>query len=182
MTNIRRYQTPANPALGETMLHEPRDFGRGFDSERKPDQQRTNALRQALADFGIVDIGAFLGQLDAKNLPPQLVQTNFPQFIAAVATPVLLIPKNIRRRSFQVNNFASLGDIVFSYDAPMQMATIAGTALFAGTPVPQKTYFQESNGSVSINDIWVVCNDPNATYPVPVWGVEGTLSLAGNPR
>jgi hypothetical protein len=93
-----------------------------------------------------------------------------------------LIDKNLRRQAWQVSNFMlGGGDIVYSFDSPKQVGiTAGGVPIFAGISLAIGESDEETNGSVTINDIWVTCNDSTATFPIFVLGYEGILSLAGN--
>lgn len=178
---IVRLQLPTNPKGVDQRYWEPRKFGPGFSPQGQPQQARNALLLQQLDQEGIVDLGAYLDFLHAENRPPQLVEASFPNFIAAVGVPVLLIPKNDHRMGWRVSNFVGTSTILYSFDAPLPMGLVAaGVTLFAGIPIIASSSDDENNGSVSINDIWVMCNDPNAAYPIPVLGYEATVSLAGN--
>jgi len=177
MTAFRRVPTPDNPIIGNPSQRNPTGYGRGSSPRIQDDEMSTALLRQALEE-GIVPIDQILARLDARNQPPQLTQGKYLKFITAAATPVLLIPRNKRRQSLSISNFTDNGDIVMSYDFPDEFGQVyAGNLIPASTPP-----FVETNGSVSMNDIYVVCNDTQATFPIPVLGYEGCLSLTGNPR
>lgn len=171
------YPAPTNQRITSNLEHDFRDFGPGFDPNAQPDEFEVAKLRKDIRARGIIDIGAYLDYLAATNMPPQLVQGPFPQNITAPGQPVLLIPKNRRRQSWRVSNWTNAGVILYSFGYPISFGN-----LFAGIPVPAQDSDEELNGSVSINDIWIWTNDPQAalTYPIPVLGYEGGLSIAGN--
>src|ERR1700677_514158 len=100
-----RVDVPANPAIGDNLAHDPRDFGAGFDKSRYPDQARLWELRKNVIRNGIADIGSFLDYLDARNLPPQIVKASRVAMITGTGLPVKLIDKNLRRQAWQVSNF-----------------------------------------------------------------------------
>src|SRR5262249_6310977 len=109
---------------------------------------------------------------------PQLIQASFYAVIPAygVSHAQLLIPKNPLRWSFLVANYRLRNLVLFSFDMPI--GDPDGGDLGAG--IPMGAYYQEANGSVSTNDIWVWCNDPAETYPFQVMGYQGQISLTGN--
>jgi len=181
--DVGHINTPSNPFAGDNSgWRETRKFGPGFNSNQQVDEQNFARLRESVKRNGIADVAGYLHLLDAFNLPAQLVQAGFPGQITAAGTPILLIPKTTVRQALQIGNGSDTANIRFSFDSPVQAGTTAGgVAQFYGMPIASASTYQESNGRISINDIWVWCNDTSATYPIFVLGYEGTLSLAGNP-
>jgi hypothetical protein len=180
MSKHQRYllQPPAPVArLSPGARYDSRGFGGrayspAIQADEASQQQVTDATRR-----GVAPLSEIIDNLDARNLPPQLVQASMFAKIPVFGVPgaQLLIPKNPRRRfSFIVSNFTNRNLILFSYDKPFN----SGGNIGAGIPIG--ACFEETNGSVSINDIWVFCNDPNETYPIWILGYEGGISNVGN--
>jgi len=153
---------------------DPRIFTRGFDPRGEPDQRIIQQHRARSAS--VVPINEVFERLYAKNLPPQLVQAQYFILLQATQTPMQLLFKNPRRQSFIIGNF---GDTVinFAYDFPVQIAA----ATYGGIPIASGAYYTESNGSISINDIWVWATGA-PVFPYPIIAYEGTLSMSGNRR
>jgi hypothetical protein len=179
---IRRHQRlpigpqPGMPRMAPETANDARGFGRAFSNHAQPDQIAMQRVRADVAG-GVTPFSAVLDDLTAHNLPPQFAQASFfaiiPKF--GVAGAQLLIPKNSRRRqSFIVSNFLQRNNVLFSFDAPMDTGAGVGAGIVLGA------YYQETNGSVSINDIYVFCNDPNETYPFFILGYEGGMAPGSN--
>lgn len=125
---------------------------------------------------GDIPFQEVVAALDNRNVPPQLKQTPFSVTLAdGGAAPQLLIPENKNRMgwliAFTDSNLAA-GVVFFTYGAPP--APGFGLPLFSGIP------FGESNGTVSIDAIWVApaANLPNpATYPITIIAYEGSLAI-----
>jgi hypothetical protein len=169
------------PRLAPSAQHDARGFGPGYDNYLQPDQLNMQAVRERVAR-GVAPLGDVLDDLAAQNLPPQLKQGSFLVSIPSAGTPgaQLLIPQNPQRRmSFLVANFLGAADILFSYGRPQNCGNQNGVQNL-GAGVPVGNYYQEANGSASIDDIWVFCNDPLGNYPIQILGYEGGLSIAGN--
>jgi hypothetical protein len=179
-------RTPANPTLTSQLEEDPRGFRPGFDPAGQTDEMILAQLLQDIRHRGIRDIGQYLDFISAENLPPQLAQVTFRASITAANTPVKLMPKSARRMGIYVINFTAAGQILFSFDYPTNFGNNAGGQIpvLGGVPIAASNYFEESNGTASINDIWVFTNDPASalTYPIPVLGYQGGLSLVGNRR
>lgn len=176
---LMRTPQPGIAYLPPFSEHDPRAFGRPYDGFRQPDEI---ALAQAAenAANGVVPFDQVVDDLTAHNLPPQLVQASFLGQITQVGVPgaIRLIPKNpTRRQSFAVSNFLSRSTVLFSYDKPINVGL--GNNLGAGIDIG--LYYQETNGAVSTNDIWVFCNDPAENYSgFFILGYEGGIALTGN--
>lgn len=169
-------RVPFGPGItGEV---DPTGFGRGFGNRVQPDQVVRQGVRDMLAR-GVISFDEAINDIDARNIPPQLVQVpthvTIKQF--GVDGAELCILKNpFGRMSFSVSNFQFANNVLFSFDRPVDI----GGGVGAGIPIGN--YYQETNGAVSINDIWVFCNDAAQTYPFWILGYEGSLSIAGNKR
>jgi len=164
--------------LAEPESHDPRGYGQGYRPDYEADQFHQERVRRALA-AGVVPLDLVLDALDAHNLPPQLKQATYLAIIPSfgVAGSQRLIPQNPRKRySFLVSNFLGRNNVLFSYGRPVD----TGAGVGAGIPIGN--YYQEANGAVSIDDIWVFCNDPGETYPFTMLGYEGGIEVVGNKR
>lgn len=176
----RRFRRPLTPPLD----FQRRDR-RGFDQGYAPlavDLLHGERVQREIADAGLVPMEAVLENLTAHNLPPQIIQGGTLQYITAQgrAGQVLLIPKNPWRQGFLVANFTGSAGVLFSFDQPFD----TGITGFQLAGIPMGGYYQEANGSVSTNDIWVFCDaDPaEVSYPIPILGYEAQLSITGNRR
>lgn len=180
-----RVPTPDMPIAGSTVGgRDPRGFGLAYDPTYQRDQAQLQDIRDALA-AGVVPFDEVIRMLEAHNLPPQLVQGMHVRQIAAAGAnnAVDLVPKNPNRLSLVVSNFLQVAPgVCFSFDKPAVVSIVAGVQIGAGIPIDARSTYIESNGSVSINGVYVFCNDMTAVFPVPVLAYEGTLSVAGNRR
>jgi hypothetical protein len=172
-----RVPTPINPVIGNAEQRDSRNFGRPYDPRIDLWERGLTQEREQVAG-GIVNIEKLLNYLTANNLPPQLVQATFVAQITAVNTPVRMIPKNKARQSLTVANHNSgVTGLVFSFDAPIKLA-----GNYAGIPIAASSSYSESNGTVTLNDVWVSDLNVNDPFPFYVIGYEGTLSITGNQR
>lgn len=172
---IRTGQGPV-PRLAPGELHDPRGFSPAYRPDMQADEISNEEIRRGVAR-GVVPFPTLLDDLDAKNLPPQLKQATFLAVISrfGVAGAVRLIPQNPTRRfSFVVSNFLGKNLVLFSYGKPID----TGSGIGAGLPIGN--YYQEQNGAISIDDIWVFCNDAGESYPFTMLGYEGGISVTGN--
>lgn len=174
--NYRRFARPLLPP-DDYNRRDPRLFGQGYAPAAVDLLHGENVQRQ-IARQGTVPLETVIDNLTAHNLPPQLVQGSFIVWITAAgrAGQALLIPKNPLRQGFLVANFTGSQEVLFSFDAPLDV----GAGVLAG--IPMGGYYQEANGSVSTNDIYVFCNDAAGSYPIPLLGYEANLSIVGNKR
>src|SRR5215469_706521 len=126
---------------------------------------------------GAVPMWEVIARLDNRNVPPQLKQTPFMATLAsATDTPKLLIPENRNRMSFLLAyidaGLASPSLILFSYGGR--------PAPNVGLPLASADPYGESNGTISIDEIWIhPLNNVNnhATYPIVCFGYEGSLAI-----
>lgn len=175
------------PGAGAHARHDPRIHGPSYHPRFQGDQAALQDQRNRLR-AGLVSMDDLIEQQTQSLLPPQLVQVSFIAVIPAfgVSNAQLLIPKNPLRWSFLLANYTFANLVMFSFDRPV--GDIRGGDLGAGVPISGS--YQESNGAVSTNDIWVWCNDPAVTktgpqgtlsnaYPVQVIGYQGQLSPIG---
>lgn len=114
-------------------------------------------------------------EVDARNIPPQLRQTPYLSPVMTVDNqPYLLIPSNPNRMSFLVSApFNNGGIYFFSYGYPVKSG-----ANYVGVPIANAAsgFFQEGNGTVSIDDIYVFFNG-NAGSNAAFIGYEGVLAV-----
>jgi hypothetical protein len=140
-----------------------------------PEAQQFAALARQFA-HGNIPLDEVVAQLDNRNVPPQLKQVPFSVTLASASdTPKLLIKENKNRMGFLLaytDTALTGGVVLFSYGG--RPAPNVGIPLVDGVP------YGESNGTVSINDIYIypfnVGANP-ATYPLTVIGYEGTLAI-----
>lgn len=123
-------------------------------------------------------LGDIMDRISANNLPPQLVQVPFVVKITADLTPALLIPKNPNRQSFIISLVSTSVPWGGSYDAPL----LVGAQQPAGLAFASPSQWQESNGSISMNDLYVWTINSGASFPQWFIGYEGRLSVTGNAR
>jgi hypothetical protein len=169
---------PTVPRMVPGAVSDSRGFGRAYSGFAQPDQIALETVRRNVAN-GVAPFASVIDELTAHNLPPQFAQATFLAIIPSVGVPgaQLLIPKNSRRRqSFIVSNFLGRNNVLFSFDKPIDI----GTTNHTGAGIPMGNYYQETNGAVSINDIWVFCNDPGESYPFYMLGYEGGMAPGSN--
>jgi hypothetical protein len=176
---FRGERRAASPYLqtGATGAQEAASQVRPFSPRNAVDLEYATDLRRREQGQNIVPIADVIDLLTAHNRPPQLVQAGYiGQILAAgVADAIMLVPKNPHRQSMKIANPSPNGNVTFSYDAPL---AIGGFGM--GIPVAAGTYDEESNGSVSINAIYVWSDQATATFPISVIAYEGVLSVVGN--
>lgn len=170
-------RTP-NEGYGPRAVHrDPRRFGRAFDPQFPGDQWVQEDQRNAR----ILRLSSGLVNSQEPNAG-RVQQAPFLIAIAAVNKPVQLLPKNSARKTLIVINPGPLPALPatqlvwLSFGAPVQTGanTWLGIPLTAGGQP-----YSEISGDVSINDIWAVCGDAQATYPFFVGCFEGSPSIFG---
>lgn len=127
---------------------------------------------------GEIPLSDVIAALDNRNVPPQLKQIPFMTSIASASDSArILIPENRNRMSFLVSfidlSLASPSMVLLTYGAPP--APNFGIPLLS----PNDPY-GESNGTISIDAIWIAPfnnMNNNATYPAVVIGYEGSLAI-----
>lgn len=124
---------------------------------------------------GFISLEDVITALSQKNLPPRVRQVPFP-FLLTDTQPHILIPQSLDRMAFIVANpDPGAPNIIMSFDMPLVTDNSGASAAFFGVPIAASSFYQESNGTVSVNDIYVQLTD--ATNPVWVIGYEGHLAL-----
>lgn len=141
-----------------------------------PDIEQLSRVRK-FTQF-LTPLASLMDRLSAHNLPPQLVQVTFWLKVTADNAPALLIPKNPRRQSFAISLVSTTVPFGGSYGNPISLAIGLPGGLSFGSP----QVWQESNGSVSINDLYVWTINSGAVFPQYFIGYEGLLAPSGNPR
>lgn len=151
--------------------------GNGPRASIQPDMSQGEYLRR---DFENNDIPFedVIRLLDAKNLPPQIRQTPYSTMFTASNQTVLLIPSNPNRMSFTVaiidtNSIPSQDLVMFSYGPPVPGFQVNNIGF--GVPIAVNSSFSEGNGTVSIDDIYVIVG--NLTHNLLVVGYEGLLAI-----
>jgi hypothetical protein len=161
--------------------HDPRARGAAFDPSAHVEQHQLAALR-ARSDASYEPMESTLDRLDPLNIPPQLSQTPFLLIIRPQDTPrkpLLLIPANTRRMSWSIAGIDPSGGggppnvtLFYSFGFP----SLTAQALWG---LPASGIVGESNGSVSIDDIFVFTSTHLAGGTLTILGYEGTLALYG---
>lgn len=142
-----------------------------FNPRQMPDQL-IMAQALALAESNMVPFGFLVKLMQARNAPPQLRQT--PRIYADKAgfTPFPLIETNPQRMSFIIANSNVSGEnIFFSYGFPVSTpnGALAGIELAGGQS------YQEANGTISMDDIYVWSDTPGGV----ILAYEGVLAIEG---
>lgn len=130
-------------------------------------------FRQAGNDQNNVPFDVVVKNLDNANIPPQLREVPWLISLVSNNTPILLIPNNLNRMSYIIAAPEGV-DIYFSYGWPLS---------FAGAPIgiflPAGSFYQEGNGTISIDDIYVWTTEYE-DIDIGVLGYEGTLAVESN--
>jgi len=163
------------PYLANEARRDARGFGQGYRPDVLGDERAINEMQQRAAR-GVVPFEDVIARLDNPNLPPGVKQGSFLAQINAFGTDgaVRLIPMNPFRKGLLISNFIGANLILFSFGQPIN----TGTGIGAG--VPLTPCYQETNGTISIDDIWVFCNDSTVDFPLYVLGYEANPSVAGS--
>jgi hypothetical protein len=151
--------------------HDPRGAPLAFDTSRQPDELQFERLRRRFADH-FMPLEEVVALLDSKNVPPQLRHTPFVQVLAEVTNanpPKLLIPANPARMGYMIVNPSTSADLWFSYGAPIYQAGV-----WLGTPIGKEDHFEESNGTVAIDDLYVWTTNSIGNVCL---GYEGVLAI-----
>lgn len=117
--------------------------------------------------------------------PLPIVEAMYPGSIpaAGIANAFVLVPKNPNRKAMKISNPGKLGglitgggDLSFCYNSPVGLPNGAGSGIIipAGSPP-----YQETNGVISVDSIYVWSDDPFATFPIGVVAWEG-IYLGGS--
>lgn len=149
---------------------------RSYRPPFQPDELALQRLLNALRRNGI-PFDEVIARLDAQNLPPQLVQSPHLAVLQFTGVPVLLLPKNPNRQSFIVANSSGV-QLAISYDAPLIMPIAGGGIL--GVPLSINSFYSESNGSISINDIFVGSNSTSAKFTASITGTVMTVTATAS--
>lgn len=120
----------------------------------------------------MIPLEVVISRLDAKNLPPGVRNTPYLVSVAPGQGPQLLLPANPRRMAFLVSNPNSSGGGSFSY-GPHPTVDVAGDPL--GVPLGDPGFYQEANGTVSLDDIYVWGSDGVHTFTFVAY--EGVLAF-----
>ncbi len=147
-------------------------FGGSNLQSSQMDETQFSLLRQAMLN-GMEPMDCIIKLLQAKNSPPQVRQNIYHAHLTAANQPVLLIPTNNKRLGFVVSNDTG-ANIRFSYDWPYQFASGA----FKGIPIITETYFLESNGLASVNDIYVWAEAAEEFTAETIIGYEAVVTIS----
>lgn len=136
-------------------------------------QGHPDTVAQANVTLGTnVPIADVISSLQNANAPPQLRQAPFSIITSAtVNTPQLLLPQDVNRMSFYIANPNQSGNLYFSFDQPSLL-----NLTYLGIPITPRTAFAESNGAVSMNDIWIWAD----VASLAVLAYQGKLAIEGN--
>lgn len=141
-------------------------------SNAQPDQAQFAEQRARELPENFQSIPQAQGALNNRNIPTQLRYTPFFILIERVANPVLLLPANPARCGYIIDSTVSATAVQFSFGYPVP--GLGGN--FIGLSIPVAQPFQESNGSCSIDNIWVWSNN-QADVGENVIGYEGVLAI-----
>lgn len=155
-----------------------RTFGpRSHPVQNRPSYQPDEVSIKNVTRGQNVPFDEIVSILDSRNVPPQLRQTPYAQLNVPNDTPVILIPANPNRMSFIVAATTGIsgGLLWFSYGFPVR--DINGALI--GIPISNDTpgFFQEGNGTVSIDDIYVFVTENDEGSNVNFMGYEGVLAI-----
>jgi hypothetical protein len=135
----------------------------------QPDMGAKAALRESMQG-NMVPFQEVEKSLFDRNSPAQTRQTPYCVKFVAKNQPFLLIPANPDRQSFLISVGSDLSDVLWSYDYPISGGgTLLGCVL-SGAP------FQETNGLVSINDIYIWTTSDGDVGKFAL-GYEGILAV-----
>jgi hypothetical protein len=137
---------------------------------QQPDEKQFQMLRAAMRNM--VPFECIIELMQAKNSPPQVRQNIYHANLTAANQPVLLIPTNNKRLGFVVSNDTA-ANIRFSYDWPYQSAA----GVFKGIPILTETYYLESNGLASVNDIYVWAEAAEEFEAEVIIGFEAVVTI-----
>lgn len=173
-----RQNIPANYSRGHGLNYggrennDPAPAQRNFVNDQ-PDQGSINFERTQMRG-GMLPFDEVLKILNARNIPPQVRQTPYYVTFTSTTDIKLVIPANPQRMGF-IFGFVSpaLTDtdfVMLSYGPPPTRT--------AGLPIPHLGSFQEGNGTVSIDDLYI---NPNfvadATFPFTIAAFEAVLAV-----
>lgn len=152
---------------------DPRFTREPYSTRYQADQEQFARLEDNLRSQGVESLEHVFRHLRLKNLPPQVRQVPFVVGPLVAAGDIhILIPQNLRRMGFTVANPQTAGTFVtFSYGN--FVSTVLGAPL--GISLAAGDFFQESNGTVSINDIYVTGDTPGMF----IIGYEASLAIEG---
>jgi hypothetical protein len=151
---------------------DPRFSREPYSARYQMDQEQFAALDEQFRRVGFASFEEAYRALKLKNLPPLVRQVPFVQQIVTAGDVHILIPQNIYRMGFTVANpQTSIGNVTFAYGN--FVSSVGGFPL--GIVLGIENFFQESNGTVSIDDIYVT-GDTDGMYVV---GFEASLAIEG---
>lgn len=110
-------------------------------------------------------------QTPANQARIQAEYTQYPFLGTLGPSPVLLIPRNTNRSNFYVINLTGGTPIFMSFG-------VTGNPGLMGFPIAGNEWFSETNGVISINDIYISCG---SSTTVSVLGYEGIPSIGTGP-
>lgn len=132
-----------------------------FDPSHMPDEAILARLREMAARRSIPFELAFR-LLEAKNAPTQLRNTLRTYVDIAGYTPQILVEANPQRMGWLIFNSNLFGNTYFSYGPPIMFNGGAGIVPL-GVQIPVGSFFQEANGTISMDDIYSWSDNPTNT-------------------
>lgn len=187
MSGIRRIRNganmPCNQIVGNAGQRDPRGPAAAYSPAYASDLEPGFAIQRQLARSTASGIDA----LSAK--PHSFQYQPLPVFEApwyallnasGVANAVLLVPKNPDRKSLKISNPGQPGggigggNISFSFKAPVPLQPGVGS----GIVIQATQLYEERNGVISLDEIYIWSDDPFPTFPIAVVAYEGVF--AGN--
>jgi hypothetical protein len=143
-----------------------------FDPIRQPDEIQLAELRHAIANNS-VPLAEVIRLLQSRNAPAQLRNTPRTYTDVAGFTPSILIEANPNRLGWVLANCNQAANLYFSYGYPI-VSTLALLGIqYLGIQIAPAGIYQESNGTISMDDIYVWSDTAGGT----ALGYEGVLAI-----
>lgn len=147
----------------------------GFDPSAQPDEFQLEQIRRAIATDSI-PLPLVIRMLKAKNAPTQLRNTPFTYTDINGYTPGLLIPTNPDRLGFIIANPTYNANWYFSYGYPLPIQNVNISVPFLGIPISALSAYQESNGTISMDDLYAWSDTAGAI----LLGYESAFAFEGD--
>jgi len=129
-----------------------------FDPSHMPDEAILARIRE-MAERRSIPFALAFRLLEAKNAPTQVRNTLRTYTDVASYTPSILVEANPERISWLIFNSNTYGNVYFSYGPPI-MFNPGGGSIPLGVQVPIGSFYQEANGTISMDDIYTWSDNP----------------------
>lgn len=144
-----------------------------YDPEYQADEAQFAEQREAFR-HGFVPLNEVTERTHDRNAPPALIQAPWRKNVTIANQPVLLIPGNVLRMSFIIGaQNTTAGALMFMNYGPVLSPFGANDGFGIPILISPAGVYQEANGTVSIDDIWITCS----VVPTVVMGFEGQLAI-----